>query len=71
MTVGLAITVAVFVELKPVAGVHVYVVPPVALSSEESPTHIVSECGVITNAEARVTATVVVSLHPPFDPMTV
>ena len=62
---GLAVTVALVVLLKPVAGFHVYVLPPDAVNTVEPPLHIVvvPETDAVTEPPT-VTVTVVESLQP-------
>ena len=65
LIVGLAVTVEPVVALKPVDGVHVYVVPPVAVKMVLLPLHIGAGVGaVIVGGGFTVTATVVVLTQP-------
>ena len=52
VTVGLAVTVDPVVALNPLAGVQIYVVPPVAVRDTEPPPHIV--CGAFANTSIGV-----------------
>jgi len=65
VVVGLAVTDEPVVALKPVDGVHVYVVPPVAVKMVLLPLHIGAGVGtVIVGGGFTATATVVVLTQP-------
>jgi hypothetical protein len=70
---GDAVTAAVLVALKPVAGLHVYVVAPLAVKPTLLPEHIDAEPGVTVTVGdgAIVTTTVFVLVHEPLVPVTV
>lgn len=55
---GLAVTVVPVVALKPVAGIHVYVVAPLAVILVELPEHIVGETGVAVTVGVGLTVIV-------------
>ena len=72
--VGLAVTVAPVVADSPVAGDHVYVEAPLAVSDTLAPLHIAGAAGVtvIVGSGLTVTVTVAVLVHPfPSVPVTV
>jgi len=71
--VTLLVTLAPVVALKPVAGLHVYVVAPPALSVVELPEHMVGEVAVAVTVGVglTVTVTVAVFVQPPVVPVTV
>jgi hypothetical protein len=74
VVVGFAVTVAPVVEDKPVAGLQLNVVAPLAVSETLLPVHIVAEEGdtVIVGCGFTVTVTVAVFVHPfPSVPVTV
>src|SRR5262245_48352313 len=62
--VGLAVGLLIPALLNPVAGVHEYVVPPVALSWAVAPTQIVAELALTTGNGFTVTVEVVVFTQP-------
>lgn len=73
VTGGDAIGLGQVEQLNPVAGLHVYVVAPLALNDTLSPTHTLGEEGVTVmfNGATIVTVTACVSLHRPVIPTTV
>ena len=74
MLAGLAVTVALFVALRPVEGVQRYVVAPLAVKPEpEPPVHIVAAEGVTVTVGVAptVTTTVFVLEQLPEVPVTV
>ena len=72
LIVGLAVTDEPVVALKPVDGVHVYVVPPVAVKVALLPLHIGEGIGtVIVGGGFTATATVVVFIQIPSVPVIV
>jgi hypothetical protein len=64
VVVGLAVTLAPVVELSPVAGLHVYVLAPLALSATEFPAHKVGEFTVMVGVGLTVTIAVAVVVQP-------
>ena len=67
----MAVTPAPFTELKLTAGLHVYVVAPLALNNVLVPTQIVAELEVIEIAAATVTELVAELVQVPFVPIIV
>jgi hypothetical protein len=65
VTVGLAVTLAPVVALNPVAGLHAYVLAPVAVRVIEPPGQIVAEFTVTIGKGFTVTTEVTVPVHPP------
>ena len=63
---GLAVTLAVFVALKPVDGLHEYVAAPVAVSVVFDPAHIVASTPAFTTGNAFTATVVLVVLVQPF-----
>jgi hypothetical protein len=60
---GVAVTTAPVVVLRPVAGIHEYVVAPDAVSVEDEPLHIVPAEALALTGGATVTVTDEVLLH--------
>jgi hypothetical protein len=71
VTVGFAITLAPLVELRPVAGLHVYVVAPVAVSVPDDPKQIIGLLAVTVSEFTTVTVEFVVSAQAPLAEMIV
>ena len=61
---GLAVTVAPVVALKPDAGLQLYVVAPLAVSTTLLPAHIVGLEGVTVSGGGWVKVTLAVAVHP-------
>jgi len=68
---GLAVTEVPVVALSDVAGLHVYVLAPPAVSVVLCPTHIVEGATLMTGWLAMVTVTCAVAVHPKASPVTV
>ena len=64
VTVGLAVTVDPVVALRPVAGLHVYVLAPLAESEADLPTQIVAELTATVGVGFTVTVEVAVAVQP-------
>jgi hypothetical protein len=71
VTVGLATTTLLVVELKPVAGVHEYVVAPLAVKVAEVPAQTVALFTVTVGVGLTVTWLVSAPVHPLDVPVTV
>ena len=67
MAVGSAETIGPLPEDKPVVGLHIYELPPLALIETDLPLQITGAVGlaVITGRGFTVTVTVFVPVHPP------
>ena len=64
VTVGEAVTVAPVVALKPDAGLQLYVVAPLAVSTTLPPVHIDGLDGVTVSGGGWVKVTLAVAVHP-------
>lgn len=71
VTVGLAVTLAPVVALRPVAGLQVYVLAPLAFKAVEFPTQMEGELTVIVGVGLTVTVEVAVEVQLPVVPITV
>jgi len=72
VTVGLAVTLAPVVAERAVAGLHVYVVPPLAVNPVDEPLHMATlEPPLMMGAGLTETWTVAVLLQPAVVPVTV
>jgi hypothetical protein len=67
VVVGLAVTALPVVALKPVAGLHVYVLAPLAVNEVEVPAQIVGEPTVKVGVGFTVTVVVAVVVQPAAD----
>ena len=73
VTAGFAVTEEPVIEDNPVAGLHIYVVAPVAVSPTEAPWQMPGDAGVTDTVGSGLTVTVIVfvDVHPPLVPVTV